>query len=96
MRLTAAGDGLDAGGPSLVVERRTTLLGAWTAGTIAIGFMALLVATLALPLSAGIAIPGREPACSSLFPARDRAYTAIKRNIGYTKKSCRQVSYRTE
>lgn len=60
MRLTAAGDGLDAGGPSLVVERRTTLLGAWTAGTIATGFMALLVATLALPLSAGIAIPGLD------------------------------------
>lgn len=58
MRLTSAGSGLDAGGPAFVVERRTTLLAAWTTGTIVAGFVALLVVTLVVPISPGIALAG--------------------------------------
>lgn len=66
MRVTLAGLGPGLDAAPLAVPRRTALLSAYTAGTIVIGMVSLLVATSQVGLWEGIAIPGLDPAVAPL------------------------------
>jgi diguanylate cyclase (GGDEF)-like protein len=72
VRLTLAGSPPGAGASPLAVPRRTALLGAYTATTIAAGFGALAVATILLAVSpdlalrASIAVPGLPPGAAGV------------------------------
>lgn len=62
MRLTLAGRAFSPGESLLTAARRGALLPAYTAATITAGALALTLATLLVPVSHDIAVPGLDPA----------------------------------
>ena len=62
MRVTLVGRGFSVDEPLLTAARRVALLPAYTAATIVVGAVSLALATLLVPVSHDIAVPGLDPA----------------------------------